>query len=169
MNDLIRPALYQSYHEIVPRHRKPMAATPDAKGRRRSDPVCESGDFFAQDRELPELKRRRSGRDHERGRLRIRDGVELQFAAVAGRSAGEGRPVCPDPRSGKAMKTWCGEKLNLPGCPNNCRISATDLHGSTQIKTAALPLLIRVHLCSSVAKARQKAPPPLADFRFQHK
>lgn len=53
MNDLIRPALYQSYHEIVP-VREP--ATP---GRERVDvvgPVCESGDFFAQDRDLPELK-----------------------------------------------------------------------------------------------------------------
>jgi diaminopimelate decarboxylase len=52
MNDLIRPALYQSYHEIVP-VREPGAAareTVDVVG-----PVCESGDFFAQDRELPEL------------------------------------------------------------------------------------------------------------------
>ena len=53
MNDLIRPALYQSYHEIVP-IREP------ADARRESvdvvGPVCESGDFFAQDRELPEMK-----------------------------------------------------------------------------------------------------------------
>ena len=53
MNDLIRPALYQSYHEIVP-IREPR----DAK-REAADvvgPVCESGDFFAQDRQLPEMK-----------------------------------------------------------------------------------------------------------------
>ena len=54
MNDLIRPALYQSYHEIVP-VREPAASSPreavDVVG-----PVCESGDFFAQDRELPELR-----------------------------------------------------------------------------------------------------------------
>jgi diaminopimelate decarboxylase len=50
MNDLIRPALYGSYHEIVPvrrqgrlRHQKV-----DVVG-----PVCESGDFFAQDRRMP--------------------------------------------------------------------------------------------------------------------
>ena len=53
MNDLIRPALYQSYHEIVP-VREPGATRHepvDVVG-----PVCESGDFFAQDRELPEMK-----------------------------------------------------------------------------------------------------------------
>ncbi len=52
MNDLIRPALYQSYHEIVP------AREPAADARETIDvvgPVCESGDFFAQDRELPPL------------------------------------------------------------------------------------------------------------------
>jgi diaminopimelate decarboxylase len=54
MNDLIRPALYQSYHEIVPVCRASAAA--DA-GRENIDivgPVCESGDFFALDREMPE-------------------------------------------------------------------------------------------------------------------
>ena len=52
MNDLIRPALYQSYHEIVP-VLEPVTAdlqVVDIVG-----PVCESGDFFAQDRELPAL------------------------------------------------------------------------------------------------------------------
>jgi diaminopimelate decarboxylase len=53
MNDLIRPALYQSYHEIVPvREARDSAREPvDVVG-----PVCESGDFFAQDRPLPEMK-----------------------------------------------------------------------------------------------------------------
>ena len=52
MNDLIRPALYQSYHEIVP------VREPAGQERERVDvvgPVCESGDFFAQDRELPAM------------------------------------------------------------------------------------------------------------------
>lgn len=52
MNDLIRPALYQAYHEIVPvvarRGSRKMVA--DVVG-----PVCETGDFFARDRELPPL------------------------------------------------------------------------------------------------------------------
>lgn len=52
MNDLIRPALYESYHEIVPVKRGTSAsAKVDVVG-----PVCESGDFFAQDRELPGVK-----------------------------------------------------------------------------------------------------------------
>ena len=48
MNDLIRPALYQAYHEIVPvRARSGKARAVDVVG-----PVCETGDFFARDREL---------------------------------------------------------------------------------------------------------------------
>ena len=52
MNDLIRPALYKAHHEVVPveRSRKSQALVADVVG-----PVCESGDFFAQDRMLPEL------------------------------------------------------------------------------------------------------------------
>jgi len=53
MNDLIRPALYQSYHEIVPVRE---TATGDSESVDVVGPVCESGDFFAQDRELPPLK-----------------------------------------------------------------------------------------------------------------
>jgi diaminopimelate decarboxylase len=53
MNDLIRPALYQSYHEIVP------VKEPGKIDNRKIDivgPVCESGDFFAQDREMPPVR-----------------------------------------------------------------------------------------------------------------
>ena len=51
MNDLIRPALYGAYHEIVPVKQRADSAvrfeTVDVVG-----PVCETGDFFARDREL---------------------------------------------------------------------------------------------------------------------
>jgi diaminopimelate decarboxylase len=48
MNDLIRPSLYQSHHEIIPvrrTHRGTILA--DVVG-----PICESGDFLARGREL---------------------------------------------------------------------------------------------------------------------
>jgi diaminopimelate decarboxylase len=50
MNDLLRPSLYQAYHEIAP-VRLGKSATDevvDVVG-----PVCETGDFFARDREVP--------------------------------------------------------------------------------------------------------------------
>ena len=54
MNDLIRPALYDSHHEIVCVNER----GPDAP-RRRYDvvgPVCETSDIFAAEREMPALK-----------------------------------------------------------------------------------------------------------------
>lgn len=48
MNDLIRPALYQSHHEIIPLRRNPTGVIrADVVG-----PVCETGDFLARDREM---------------------------------------------------------------------------------------------------------------------
>ncbi len=54
MNDLIRPALYQAHHEIIPvqpTRRSTRKRVVDVVG-----PVCETGDFLARDRELPPLK-----------------------------------------------------------------------------------------------------------------
>jgi len=51
MNDLIRPAFYDAYHEIVPLNRKGGATiSSDVVG-----PICESGDYFCKDRPLPKL------------------------------------------------------------------------------------------------------------------
>ena len=52
MNDLLRPALYAAHHEIIPVERNSRAASGvfDVVG-----PVCETGDFFARERELPEV------------------------------------------------------------------------------------------------------------------
>ena len=54
MNDLIRPTLYDAYHEL-----RPVSESPAAARRIRADvvgPVCESGDYLAHDREMPEPK-----------------------------------------------------------------------------------------------------------------
>jgi diaminopimelate decarboxylase len=50
MNDLIRPSLYGAHHEIVPvrQAKEETRETTDVVG-----PICETGDFFARDRELP--------------------------------------------------------------------------------------------------------------------
>ncbi len=51
MNDLIRPAFYDSYHEIVPlRQRCGKAVSSDVVGG-----ICESGDYFCKDRPLPKV------------------------------------------------------------------------------------------------------------------
>jgi diaminopimelate decarboxylase len=51
MNDLIRPAFYDAYHEIVPLRRTPGPTRPaDVVG-----PICESGDFFCKNRPLPRI------------------------------------------------------------------------------------------------------------------
>jgi diaminopimelate decarboxylase len=53
MNDLIRPSLYEAYHEIKPVMEPVSRETEvvDVVG-----PICESGDFLAKDRELPVVK-----------------------------------------------------------------------------------------------------------------
>ncbi len=49
MNDLIRPALYESYHNIIPvKKSSKKQQVVDVVG-----PICESGDFIAKDRKLP--------------------------------------------------------------------------------------------------------------------
>ena len=94
MNDLIRPALYQSYHEIVP------VRETDKSKREKVDvvgPVCESGDFFAQDRELPQMKEGDLVALDERRCLRFRDGLQLQFPTVPAEVLGSGRSVFLNP------------------------------------------------------------------------
>ncbi len=53
MNDLIRPTLYDAYHEII------AVDEPSGSGSMLADvvgPVCESGDYLAKSRRLPKLK-----------------------------------------------------------------------------------------------------------------
>jgi diaminopimelate decarboxylase len=52
MNDLMRPTLYGSYHEIIPvRYHQESGLQADVVG-----PLCETGDFLAQDREMPDVE-----------------------------------------------------------------------------------------------------------------
>jgi diaminopimelate decarboxylase len=53
MNDLIRPALYEGHHEIVPIFERQSESTVlgDVVG-----PICESGDFFCQDRRIADFQ-----------------------------------------------------------------------------------------------------------------
>ena len=52
MNDLVRPSLYNAYHDIVPvEQKKRKTKVVDLVG-----PICESGDFLAKDREVQGLK-----------------------------------------------------------------------------------------------------------------
>jgi diaminopimelate decarboxylase len=55
MNDLARPSLYGAYHEILP-VRDPVTR---GGGQQQADvvgPICESGDFLAKDRLLPDVQ-----------------------------------------------------------------------------------------------------------------
>ena len=51
MNDLVRPSMYDAYHDILPLQETGLAAQPyDVVG-----PVCETGDTFARARNLPPM------------------------------------------------------------------------------------------------------------------
>ena len=49
MNDLLRPSLYDAYHEIIP-----VKASDNLKKMDVVGPICESSDFFGREREMPE-------------------------------------------------------------------------------------------------------------------
>jgi diaminopimelate decarboxylase len=51
MNDLIRPALYEAYHNIIPLRRVPGTEKADVVG-----PICESGDFLAKQRMIARVR-----------------------------------------------------------------------------------------------------------------
>jgi diaminopimelate decarboxylase len=52
MNDLLRPSMYDAYHEIIPLQNadRPLCSYQIV------GPICETGDTFARDRKLPELE-----------------------------------------------------------------------------------------------------------------
>lgn len=53
MNDLLRPAMYNAYHHILAVEKKDKKIVADVVG-----PICETGDFFALDREIDDVQRK---------------------------------------------------------------------------------------------------------------
>ena len=89
MNDLIRPALYQAYHHIIPVRRPENATTvkTDFVG-----PICESGDFLGKDREVGLL---------EQGELVAIQTVGAYGFSMAGNYNARCRPAEAAVRNGK--------------------------------------------------------------------
>lgn len=50
MNDLIRPSMYDAFHDILPVRDQEKSETMDVVG-----PICETGDYFGKDRHLPRM------------------------------------------------------------------------------------------------------------------
>ena len=83
MTELMRPALYGSYHRIVPvQPRQTAESSWDVVG-----PICESSDVFARDRDAAVGAGGRSARRARHRRLRCGHGVQLQSPHARARSA----------------------------------------------------------------------------------
>ena len=95
MNDLIRPAFYDAYHEIVPLSKKGgMKISSDVVGG-----ICESSDYFCKDRPLPKV----GEGDHlallSAGAYGFVHGIELQRAPARGGNSGQRQKFCSRPRT----------------------------------------------------------------------
>jgi hypothetical protein len=93
MNDLIRPALYDAWHDIVPVRE---GGAPDPEPVDVVGPVCETGDFLGRDRRLAGARRRPAGGDGRR-RLWFRHELQLQRPAARLRGHGVRRGCAPRP------------------------------------------------------------------------
>ena len=95
MNDLIRPTLYDAYHDI-----KPVAEPPVGAPRMRADvvgPVCEIGRLSRACARPSQGTGGRPPRDHDRRRLWRRPGFDLQHPAPRAGGSGPGRRPCGRP------------------------------------------------------------------------
>ena len=120
MNDLIRPAFYDAYHEIVPLTRKGGATDQFRCGR----PDLRIGRLLLQGPAAAESRRGRSSRAVERGRVRLRHGLELQHAPAGGGSPGQRQKVCGGARAPAGPgdlggRENCARGCNEPGAPGN--------------------------------------------------
>ena len=111
MNDLMRPALYDAYHAVLPvrlRSGEPEQVY-DIVG-----PVCESGDWLARGRRLGARRGRPAG-DRVGGSLRHGDGLELQHQAARRRSARRRWPGAPLVREREPLESLFALERRLPG------------------------------------------------------
>ncbi len=93
MNDLIRPTLYEAHHDIQPVvHSNLPQITADVVG-----PVCETGDFLAQDRKMAGVKEGDLLSVMSAGAYGAGDGLELQLPPAGARSAGRRGQVARHP------------------------------------------------------------------------
>ena len=83
MNTLIRPALYEAWHEIVNLSR---LDENDGELVQIVGPICESGDVLGSNRRLPRVSRRRRDADRAGRRVRRGDGVATTTCAAGRRS-----------------------------------------------------------------------------------
>ena len=91
MNDLIRPTLYEAHHDILPVREAAKGArtiTADVVG-----PVCETGDYLALDRTLPEPKAGDLLAIMTSGAYGAVQSGTYNTRAAGARSAGQGRPI----------------------------------------------------------------------------
>lgn len=116
MNDLLRPALYQAHHPIVPL-REGASPPADAPPQDVVGPVCESGDFLGKDRALPRL---------DRGDLLAVLGAGAYGASMGSNYNSRPRPpeVLVNRGEARLIRTretledlWANERVGLDGPP----------------------------------------------------
>ena len=117
MNDLMRPTLYGSYHEIIPvRDQNRGMLEADVVG-----PLCETGDFFAQDRQMPGRRTRRVVGSARRRRLRLRALLQLQYSPTPCRSPGQRRQGRTDPEARDTGRFDCRRSSMSERFLSGCR------------------------------------------------
>ena len=104
MNDLIRPAFYDAYHDIRPVGKRG-APRAQRRGRGRAH-LRDRATSWPRTATLPRARRGRPPRRHERGRLRVRHGVELQHATPRGGGPRAGRRTTRSCAAGRRTRTW---------------------------------------------------------------
>ena len=111
MNDLIRPAFYDSYHEIVPvKQRGGPLISSDVVG-----PVCESADFFCKDRPLPAVAEGDFLALFSAGAYGFVMASNYNTRALAAEVMVDGAKSAVVRRRQRVEELWAGER-SRPGC-----------------------------------------------------